>query len=143
MGALCNRTWKHIKAFRRDAAVRVEASRVVTAECAGQKRPGRFPMDAIAEWIKHQQRTAGHRPAPLLVEAVTHVTVRQSALDLGAGSLDECDFPLNAGFQNVVAVDITPQFKPIDPPPGARFEYHQRAFDQYCFPTDSFDLISA
>jgi tellurite methyltransferase len=101
------------------------------------------PMDRIANWIKYQNETANHLTRVLLLQAVYHVTERQSALELGAGALVECDYLLRAGFRNVVAVDITPQFKTINVPPGATFDYHERQFAEYPFPTAAFNLISA
>jgi len=78
----------------------------------------------------------------LLQEALQYVQGKGSALDLGAGALNDASFLLAQRFGEVVAVDITPPFKKIDAGSG-QFSYHQMPFSAYEFPAEQFDLISA
>lgn len=97
----------------------------------------------IPNWLEYQQRTASGKPRPLLVEAVSHISEKNAALDMGAGALNEAQFLLSSGFTEVIAVDITPQFKEMVISNGSTFVYEEKPFEQYEFPTDYFDLISA
>lgn len=99
--------------------------------------------DQIARWTKYQERTASGKPRSLVIDALSHITEKEAALDLGAGALNEAQFLLEQGFKEVVAVDLTPQFKTLSLPEGARFQYVQGSIESYDFPPGHFDLVSA
>ncbi len=102
-------------------------------------------MDTDPKWTVYQKRTASGRPRPLLVEALSYVKEKGAAMDLGAGALNDTQFLLDLenGFREIVAIDITPQFKELSVPPNVQFSYVQKRLEEYQFPIDRFDLISA
>ena len=95
------------------------------------------------EWINYQKRTSQGKPRSLLIESLSYIAKKENALDLGAGALTEAQFLLDSGFQEVIAIDITPQFKELVLPANARFIYLQEKVEEYTFPQNYFDLISA
>ncbi len=97
----------------------------------------------VLEWEKYQKNTATGQPRPLLVEAISYVSQKNVAMDFGAGALNDTQFFLESGFKEVIALDITPQFKEIVVPNGTNFVYVEKAFDQYEFAPTYFDIISA
>ena len=97
----------------------------------------------VLEWEKYQKNTATGKPRSLLVEAISYVSERNVAMDFGAGALNDTQFLLESGFKEVIALDITPQFKEITVPNGINFVYIQKAFDQYEFAPNYLDIISA
>lgn len=99
--------------------------------------------DDIQKWQKYQKRIMSGKPRPLLVEAVTYVKEKSAALDLGAGSLNDSEFLLRERFKEVIAVDLTPQFREVAVPVLSTFSYVQRQFNEYEFPSNHFDLVSA
>lgn len=99
--------------------------------------------DAIEKWSAYQQQTSTGKPRSLVVKAMTHVVTRNAALDLGAGALNETQYLFDSGFKNVIAVDITPQFKNVSTKEGVHFEYCESSFEEYCFQQNYFDLISS
>ncbi len=96
--------------------------------------------DEIIRWQTYQSRIA--KPRELLKEAISYVAHKGPALDLGAGSLYDSELLLKEGFEEVVAVDQTPQFREI-PNMHGRFTYVEKQFNEYAFPTNHFDLVSA
>ena len=102
-------------------------------------------MDTDPKWTAYQKRTASGKPRPLLVEALSYVKEKGAAMDLGAGALNDTQFLLDLenGFREIVAIDITPQFKELAVPPSIHFTYTQKRLEEYQFPIDHFDLISA
>ncbi|MHB1769714.1 MAG: class I SAM-dependent methyltransferase [Minisyncoccota bacterium] len=100
-------------------------------------------MDAGLKWKKYQKRTADGKPRPLLVEALSYLSKKDAVLDIGAGALNDTQFLLGHGFREIIAVDITPQFKELFVPKNVQFTYIQKRLEEYPFPLDYFDLISA
>lgn len=102
-------------------------------------------MDTDSKWAEYQRRTASGKPRPLLVEAFSHVRGKDAALDLGAGALNDTQFLLDLenGFREITAIDITPQFKELAVPSNVQFTYMQKRLEEYQFPTNHFDIISA
>lgn len=98
---------------------------------------------AHTKWKEYQQQTSSGKPRTLLVEALAYVLTRDAALDLGAGALNEAQYLLNNGFKNVIAVDITPQFKKVSIREGSYFEYFENSIEEYHFQLQYFDLISS
>ncbi len=97
----------------------------------------------LEKWEEYQQQTSGGKPRTLLVKAIKYVSMRDAALDLGAGALNETQHLLDNGFKNVIAVDITPQFKNVSIKEGVHFEYCESSFEEYHFQPQYFDLISS
>jgi len=96
-------------------------------------------------WRKYQARTAGGKPRPLLIKAISYVKEKGAALDIGAGALNDVDFLLSFadGFHEIVAVDKLPQFKKILVPNNIQFTYIETEIEKFDFPENHFNLISA
>ncbi len=56
-------------------------------------------------WNIYVKETKNRPPRPLLVKALSFVTERSTALDLGAGALTDTAYLVKQGFKHVVAVD--------------------------------------
>lgn len=98
------------------------------------------PFDR-AKWRAYQSRIT--KPRALLIRTIPHVTCKNAALDLGAGSLYDTELLIHEGFKEVIAVDQTPKFREIVAPTGTLFTYIEAQFEAYDFPIDHFDLVSA
>jgi hypothetical protein len=96
---------------------------------------------SIAKWQAYQAKIT--KPRELLIRALPFVAQKEAALDLGAGSLYDSEILLKEGFKEVLAVDQTPPFRELTIPEGARFEYKESQFEDYAFPHEHFDLLSA
>lgn len=100
-------------------------------------------------WASYSVRTKDRAPRKLLVQAVPHVTARDTALDLGPGALNESKFLLDQGFKKVIAVNKDElETDPVARErakafPQDRFEYAVSAFDAFNFQPNSYDLINA
>ena len=97
----------------------------------------------IRRWQEYQSQTAHNKPRELLVRALPYVRGKDTALDLGAGALSDAQYLLDSGFKEVVAVDVTPQYRELGIPKEARFTYIESSFEQYQFEPNYFDLISS
>ena len=91
------------------------------------------------DWEPYHKQTDERKPSPLLVEAVAFVPNKGRVLELGAGALVDSKYLLDAGFTNVVALDIE-KFGDL---PNERFSFVQDSFEEFDFPQDSFNLITA
>lgn len=80
-----------------------------------------------------------------LQEAVTLVREKETALDLGAGALNETKYLLTAGFGRVVALDAEPGI--VERAKGLKESEHLEVvvsrFEDYAFPVNTFDLVNA
>ncbi len=95
-------------------------------------------------WWEHHERTKESPPSESLAIAMTSVTGRDAALDLGAGTLRDTKFLLQEGFRSVVAVDIEPSVqdraKNIE---DDRLRVVTASFQTFEFEKDAFDLVNA
>lgn len=95
-------------------------------------------------WREYHNRTSETQPRKSLVRALEMVRERGTALDLGAGSLGDSRFLLDAGFQKVIAVDADPgveeRASKID---SEKLEVVISSFADYKFPERTFDLVNA
>ncbi len=96
-----------------------------------------------SEWSAYYAATRSRPPRELMVEALDYLDRREQALDLGAGALNDTKFLLAQGF-DVTAVDVDPgvtqEAQRIMSP---AFHLVISAYDQYQFPSETFDLVSA
>ncbi|OGI22500.1 MAG: hypothetical protein A2808_03300 [Candidatus Moranbacteria bacterium RIFCSPHIGHO2_01_FULL_55_24] len=79
-----------------------------------------------------------------MVESLNFISEKGSALDIGAGTLNDVKRLLAEGFQEVVAIDSAKEFPALaeqikDP----RFSYRFGGTESYDFPTEHFDLVSS
>jgi|CXWL01.1.fsa_nt_gi ubiquinone/menaquinone biosynthesis C-methylase UbiE len=91
------------------------------------------------DWKKYHNQTKERSHSKILAEALEHVVARESALDVGAGTLSDSKFLLSEGFERVVALDI----EPFEALPDPRFEFIKSSFEEYEFPLETFDVINA
>jgi SAM-dependent methyltransferase len=82
-------------------------------------------------------------PSPLLVSAVSLVTNKDSALDLGCGAGRDTRYLLDQGFNKVTTVDINQQTKELieSLPNQDRSEYVNSTFSNFNF--GHYDLVNA
>lgn len=92
----------------------------------------------MSKWQGYHEDTKSKPPSKLLVEALSFVENKSKALDLGAGALVDSKYLLSLGFE-VIAVD---QEKFIEIPDD-KFRFVKSLFNEYEFPNNNFDLISA
>jgi hypothetical protein len=90
-------------------------------------------------WNEYYKLTKNRLPSPLLVQAITFINKKETALDLGTGALVDSKYLLTQGFE-VVAVD---KEKPPEEIMNDRFKFVQNSFRDYDFPRNTFDLINA
>lgn len=100
--------------------------------------------EAPGRWGKYYERTRDRAPHSSLLESVALVTHKNSALDLGAGSLRDTRFLLQEGFAHVVAVDSEPLVTQETVAEGEdRLEVVLSTFENFDFPENVFDLVNA
>ncbi len=93
---------------------------------------------------EYYEKTEQEPPNKLLVEAVNYVKVRDTALDLGAGTLRDSKYLLDSGFNLVCAVEKNPIIiKYKTQIQDARLLVFQRKFDEFEFTPNTFDLVTA
>ena len=92
------------------------------------------------EWREFAEKTKNDDPSPLLVEALSLVTTRDRALELGSGGGSDPRHLHEAGFKRVDAVDIRPEAAEYLP---KEVVFTPSAFDAYEFPVDAYDLANA
>lgn len=96
------------------------------------------------DWDKYYQRNAGREPRKLLIEAVSFCQEKESALDLGAGMLIEARYLLENGFEKVVAIDDSVQFRSMSEKRAEKgLEMHAASFHDLRLDENKYDLISA
>ena len=97
-----------------------------------------------AVWKEYFENRKNKPPRPLLVRALEFVKNKDTALDFGAGSLNDSIYLLEQGFKCVVALDKNDATQLIArEAPKDRFEYVVSPFEEYDFPTERFDLVNA
>ena len=101
-------------------------------------------FEAFEGWDIYAQKAADRPPRPLLVEALTLTTKRDSAIDLGAGALTDTRYLLEQGFAHVTALDLAANAQTTaDSFPPDRFAYAIASFEDFAFPVAAYDLINA
>lgn len=98
----------------------------------------------MTNWETYAKVHANRKPREQLVRAVAFCDTKESALDLGAGTLVESMYLLEAGFVYVTAVDSSPQSKEfashID---SDKFTLVNESFNNFVFETNTYDFINA
>lgn len=98
----------------------------------------------MQSWSEYFELTKNRPPNPLLLTAVNLVVDRDTALDLGAGSLKDSKFLLNMGFQKVVAVEQDSSARKYrDKIPARRLSLQIRHFEDLKLKPRSFNLVTA
>jgi tellurite methyltransferase len=98
----------------------------------------------MADWQTYYNQHLSRPPRSLLVKALFFCKNKDSAFDVGAGTLIESKFLLDSGFKKVTAVDSSPEIKNFAKQINdSRLEVHVEPYqDMVLFP-NSFDLITA
>lgn len=98
----------------------------------------------LGRWGKYYERTRERPPHSSLREALSLVPNKDTALDLGAGSLRDTRYLLRDGFGHVVAVDSEPLItQEAIPEGGGKVEIVLSSFEDFEFPENVFDLVNA
>ena len=92
----------------------------------------------MPNWPEYIKQTENKSTRPLLVEALDYVSNKDTALDLGAGALNDSKYLILLGFK-VIAVDGEELVK-ID---SDKFVFNKTKIEAYNFPENTFDLVSA
>ncbi len=95
-------------------------------------------------WKKYTDKKKGQPHNKLLEEAMDFVVNKDSALDLGAGALNDTIYLVSKGFKEIIAIDSERNadevYKEL---PQDKVQYLTKSFEEYDFPADYFDLVSA
>jgi SAM-dependent methyltransferase len=95
-------------------------------------------------WQKYAEKAAGRPPRPLLVDALTRITARDKAIDIGAGALTDSQYLLEQGFAQVTALDSAPVAQATaDTFPTDRFDYAISTFETFAFAPATYDVVNA
>ena len=92
----------------------------------------------MSDWNTYHTKTKDNPPRPILIEALSHCVHTDTALDLGAGALNESLYLAEHGF-HVVAVDSSPfvlQF-------NKNLDVQVMPIEDYSYPVSSFDLVAS
>lgn len=100
--------------------------------------------ESFQGWDKYVENSRDQPPRKLLVRALQFVPARGSAMDVGAGALNDTRFLLDEGFASVTALDSAPIAQDIaDTLPPDRFRYVISTFEAFDFPVAAYDLVNA
>lgn len=95
-------------------------------------------------WKTYYDKTKSAPPRPLLVKALPFVSEKNSALDLGAGALNDAQYLLSEGFEHVTALDSSPIAQEVaDTLPPEHFLYVISTYENFDFKKEAYDLINA
>ena len=95
-------------------------------------------------WQNFFEETKNKPPRPLLIKALSFVKDRNTALDFGAGALNDSMYLLSEEFKKVIALDrLSISAKQLDGIPAGRLEYIISTFEDYKFPKNVYDLVNA
>jgi tellurite methyltransferase len=95
-------------------------------------------------WKAYFAKTKERGPRPLLMKAVPYVARRDEALDLGSGVLNDTKYLLQERFKHVTAVDREAVARDLARTlPRRRFTFTRSAFEDYGFPKNTFDIVTA
>jgi len=98
----------------------------------------------MTDWKTYYNQHLSRLPRPLLVKAISFCKTKDTALDVGAGTLIESKFLLDSGFKKVFAIDSSPEIKDFaqkinDP----RLEAQVSSYQDLVLAPESYDLITA
>jgi tellurite methyltransferase len=94
-------------------------------------------------WNEYYKATKENPPREILLSAISYLHNKNTAIDIGAGSLNDSRYLLEQGF-DVTAIDksplITEEAQSIN---NEKFHAFNTSCEKYNFPENSFDLASA
>ncbi len=96
------------------------------------------------DWKTYFEQTKDRPPRDMLVRALPFVNELGTALDLGAGALNDSKYLLGHGFKEVTALDIEAVAQEIAAKlPRDRFRYVIESFDSFVYEPQRYDFINA
>ncbi len=98
----------------------------------------------MIDWNPYYKKHSIREPRKLFVKAVSFCSNKENALDLGAGTLIESKFLVDAGFKNIIAVDNSPEVKDFAQDIDTfKLTLVMSSFNDFFFPKNKFDLVNA
>ena len=98
----------------------------------------------MADWQTYYNQHLSRPPRPILAKAVSFCKSKDTALDLGAGTLVESKFLLDSGFNKVVAVDNSQEIRDFAKSINdSRLEIKITSFQDLELVPGTYDLITA
>ena len=94
-------------------------------------------------WKGYINTTKNKPPRQLLVRALKNIKNTETALDLGAGALNDSKYLLKQGFKRVIAVDSEENLELSNNIDKEYFTFEKIAIEDYNFSQNKFDLINA
>lgn len=96
-------------------------------------------------WNNYIDKTKSSKPRPLLVEALRYVTLREAALDLGCGAMNDSLFLSQNGFELIDAVDNNPSILDISKNLGdnSHINFHLSDILDFTFTKNKYNLVNA
>ncbi|MDE1875102.1 MAG: class I SAM-dependent methyltransferase [Patescibacteria group bacterium] len=100
-------------------------------------------------WSTYYAAVANQPPSVLIQQAVSRLDRRDSALDLGSGTMRDSEYLLNqpVGFRRVQSVDSSPDALPyaelMRAKHGHRFDHARTPFADFDYGIDRYDLVHA
>lgn len=90
-------------------------------------------------WNTYTKSTKNKAPRQLLIKALGYLANKDSALDLGAGALNDSKYLIDFGFNKVVALDneLGSDFS------HQNFTFVKTKIEDYNYQPESFDLVNA
>lgn len=98
----------------------------------------------MSKWKQYFKKHTKRKPREQLVRAISFCKNKETALDLGAGTLIESRFLIKKGFKYIVAIDNAPEVKKFAKNfKNKKLGFKNISFQKYTFPKKTFDLINA
>lgn len=98
----------------------------------------------MSDWETYYKEHINRKPKEQLIRAVSFCGNKDSALDLGAGTLVESIFLLKSNFKKVTAMDSSPQSEVFAKKiRSENFSFILSSFKDFKFEENSYDLINA
>lgn len=95
-------------------------------------------------WEKYIEKRFESPHRPLLEESLQYLKNKKTALDLGAGSMNDSKYLLEQNFEHVIAVDTDEAAVTFAQAITAKqFEFQQESFLNFHYNESYFDLINA
>ncbi len=96
------------------------------------------------DWKAYYKKIGNQEPRPLLVKALIQCKEKETALDIGAGSLGDSFYLLEQGFNEVVAVDSSTAFlEIIKDIHSESLKTFTIPIEEYIFPENYFNIVNA
>ena len=92
----------------------------------------------MPDWNTYHTQTKNNPPRPILVEALSYCSRQETALDLGAGALNESRYLAELSW-HVIAIDSSPSTPKFE----KNIDTQVMPIEDYSYPVSSFDLVAS